>query len=116
MPVIGDIAAKLATAGLSSRAARFAAWAIVAIFVGLIAWGAWSLWLSDHDAAVIRDDRAASSVETLGKSLDAERKAGATKDARDATFANQQDQLEKEADDAAANGTSPLDALFDQLR
>lgn len=116
MPMIGALTARLAAAGLSSKAARFAAWAIVIVVIGLIAWGAWALWLDDHDDAVIAADRSKATIETLNSTIAADRGAGAAKDERDRAFANEQDHLEKEVDDAAANGTSPLDALFDRLR
>lgn len=116
MPVIGALAAQLATAGLSSKAAKVAAWAIVIAVLALLAWGAWSLWLDDHDDAVIQKDRAQTTIETLNSTVAADRGAGAAKDERDRAFANEQQQLEKEADDAAENGTSPLDALFNWMR
>lgn len=116
MPVVGALAARLATAGLSNRAARVFAWAILLVILALIAWGAWALWLDDHDDTVIAADRSKATIETLNSTIAADRGAGAAKDARDRAFANEQDQLQKEVDDAAANGTSPLDALFDRLR
>lgn len=116
MPVIGGIAAKLATLGLSDRVARLVAWAVAIVVIGLIVWGAWSLWLSSHEDAVIRKDRDAATVEVQGKTIAGERAAGAAKDGRDRAFAQEQQQLKEKADDAAANGTSPLDALFDELR
>ncbi|WP_337846233.1 hypothetical protein [Sphingomonas sp.] len=116
MPVIGGLAAKLATFGLSDRVARFAAWAVAIVVLALVTWGAWSLWLSNHDDAVIRKDRDAATIEVQGKTIEGERAAGAAKDGRDRAFAQEQQQLKEKADDAAANGTSPLDTLFDELR
>lgn len=76
----------------------------------------WSFWLARHDDAVIAEDRAQANAEAAAAALDAERKAGAAKDARDRAFATEQAQLQEEADAAASAGASPLDALFERLR
>lgn len=110
--MIASIAARLVSAGVSERAARPIAWAGLILLVALLGWGAWSLWLGKHDAV----DRAQSNVEALNAVVGADRGAGAAKDARDHAFQGEQFNLQEKADAAVANGASPLDAVFDELR
>lgn len=81
-----------------------------------VAWGAVALWFGQHDAKAVSTDRAASNAEVLGRVVDVDRAAGAAKDQRDAANLANQSDLQEKADAAAANDTSPLDALFNELR
>jgi len=67
-------------------------------------------------AGAVKLDRATSDAATGNLVIAADRKAANNQSARDAAFRNQQQQQEDKIDEAARNGTSPLDALFNQLR
>jgi hypothetical protein len=114
--MIAWLAARLVAWSVPARAARPIAWAILLLALGLLLWGAWSLWLDRHDARVVEADRSATTAQVLGNVVAADRGAGAAKDARDRAFQNEQSNLQEKADAAAGNGASPLDALFDELR
>jgi hypothetical protein len=90
-----------------------ACWPVIA-FVVVIA--ALLLWLSAHDRALVRADRAEADAQASGLVLGADRSAGGAKAERDRADAVTQTQLQEEADAAASAGASPLDALFGELR
>ncbi len=77
--------------------------------------GGIALWFAWHDKAVVAADRTAANAKLSARQIDAERASGASKDARDQAIATNQSDLQEKTDAAAANGTSPLDALFDEL-
>ncbi|WEK00614.1 MAG: hypothetical protein P0Y59_02665 [Candidatus Sphingomonas phytovorans] len=114
--MIAALAARLIAWSVPARAARPLAWAMVLLVAGLLVWGAWSLWLGRHDKAVVEADRSAGTAQVLANVVAADRGAGATKDARDSAFAAEQSNLQEKADAAADNRSSPLDALFNELR
>lgn len=98
------------------RLAAIAALIATVVFLLLAARLGWSFWLAAHDRRIVAADREEASAEASGRVLAAERAAGAAKDGRDKAFATEQAQLKDDADAAARNRTSPLDAVFDGLR
>jgi len=114
--LVAGLAGLLMKAKISAGWARPIAWALLVAAAGLLAWLAWSQWLGARDERVVAKDRSTATIQILNRTIPTERQAGAAKDARDRAFANEQTQLKEAADDAAGNGHSPLDALFDELR
>jgi hypothetical protein len=121
--VMGLLIKLAAGIGVPERFRKAAAWAEIAVLaiVGAVLLFAavqlaWSHWLGRHDDQVLTADRAAANAQASGAVIQADRKAGAAKDARDRAFADQQRQLQENADAAARASASPLDAVFDQLR
>ncbi len=60
--MIAAIAAQLVAWSVPAKIARPIAWALTLLVAGLLIWGAWSLWLGKHDAAVVKADRSAASA------------------------------------------------------
>lgn len=98
----------------------FALACILALLAGLalfkLAWPVFD-WFNDREA--VAEDRDKANAEFTKKQLDAERAAGATKDARDAETARQQKELNDAIDQADRDGRSAADdawngGLFDQ--
>jgi hypothetical protein len=114
--MIAAIATLLVRAKVPSSWARPMAWLLIAVIGALLIWWGWTHWLARHDQAVVATDRAAGTTAVLTNVIEADRAAGAAKDIRDRDFAADQTNLQEKADAAADNGTSPLDALFDELR
>ena len=89
--------------------------------LGILAAAALVLGLSEcharHAAAdAVKLDRATGNADASNRALAADRAATDNQSARDAAFRNQQQQQEDKIDEAARKGSSPLDALFNQLR
>jgi hypothetical protein len=99
-----------------ARAGAIATLIVAALAAIGVARLSWSIWLRAYDRSVIAVDRADANAQASGAVLAAERAAGASKERRDREFADEQAQLKEKADAAANDGSSPLDALFDQLR
>lgn len=105
--------------GVAERYKRLAGSALaVGSFVTLLGllWGGWHLWLGAHDRGVVAADVAGANAEISNRTIIADRAAGADKRQRDDVFTNDQQQKQERIDDAARNDSSPLDALFGELR
>lgn len=116
--MIAWIMAQLAARGVSKARQGPLAWLIAAIAAVLLAmalWGAFSLWLGQHDKAVVAADRAEANAEFTADQLDAERSAGAAKRERDKAADEDQDELEGMIDEAESNGASAADDAWSRL-
>jgi hypothetical protein len=103
----------------SERGRKILAVAMALVAVAAVVggcWAAWHHWFAKHDETVIQNDRTVSNAEIRNTQIDAERQVGADKIARDDQFATNQTEIKDTTDEAAHNGSSPLDALFDKLR
>lgn len=84
--------------------------AVLAIVAAAV--GAWNLWLHFHDKGVIADHEA-KVTEKVNQAVDeAQDAADAKQEQRQADFEAEQARHKKEIEDAKANDSSPLDALF----
>lgn len=109
----------VARLGVPERLQRAAAWIATALALAALAgllWGAWGLWLGHHDTRIVGADRATATIAAQKREIIADRAAGAAKASRDDTFATNQQDLKEKTDAAARDDSSPLDALFNELR
>lgn len=109
----------LVARGLSRRAAGMLSWLLpIALFIAFVAG---CIVLINRDAnqrvdAAVKADRAADNSQALWIDREASRSAAANQQQADDAFRNDQDNLKEKTDEAARARTSPLDALFNELR
>lgn len=117
--MIGWILPLIARLGVPQGLQRLVGWVTLAAgaiaVLGLL-WAVHGWWVGRRIDAAVERDRIDARAQAIEQARRADQVAGAAKADRDAAFTNEQAQLEKEVDDAADNGTSPLDALFGRLR
>lgn len=87
-----------------------------AIIALALLWAFLGHLVARHDDKVISADRMGANLDISNRQTVADREAGAAMARRDKTFANDQQQAKDQADEAARNDSSPLDALFNVLR
>lgn len=73
---------------------------------------AWHLWLGHHDKQVVAADRTAANAAFRARQVEAERKAGDAKAARDLGEARTQQDLQGKLDHAKETGASGADAVW----
>lgn len=104
---------------LAMLPARFVKFALIAGTV-LALMVVVALMYRSHQRSVAEDaitlDRADIRAEVSNRVIAADRAATASAIERDQAFANSQDQAKDATDEAARNRTSPLDALYRELR
>lgn len=119
MPGLSLFLAVAARLGVPERFKRLAAIGLATVALASLAaagWGAFKLWDWFDDRKAVIEDRNKSNAALRGRVIQADRAAGAAKDARDRAFDADQDRLKEKADEAKRAGRSPLDAMFDELR
>lgn len=117
MPVL--ILNLLARAGIPARFSKFLAWLLFALIVVGLCWAALAAfrgWVHAGKDEAVRVDRGDVTAGAYNLVIAADRAASANAIERDEMFDNSQDQAKDATDEAARNRTSPLDALYNELR
>lgn len=108
-------AAILRALGVSAETARLVAPLGIVLALLLAAgatWGAFRLWDWWDDRAAIEEATAKANADFRARQVEAERAAGAGKEARDAANADGQRDLERKVRDADKDGDSGADAAW----
>lgn len=117
MPVL--ILTLLARSGIPARYTKALAWLLFALIVAGLCWAAVAAfrgWVADGKEQAVAVDRSDVTAGAYNMVIAADRAASANAVDRDEAFANSQDQAKDATDEAARNRTSPLDALYNELR
>lgn len=117
MPVI--ILTLLARTGIPARFTKALAWLLFALIVAGLCWAAVAAfrgWVADGKEEAVRVDRSDVTAGAYNLVIAADRAASANAIDRDEAFDNSQDQAKEATDEAVRNRTSPLDALYSELR
>lgn len=110
------IIALFARWGAGTRLSRILAWVVAGIAAIALLWllglifGAFDWW---DDRQAVQADRATGNADFRERQLEAERDAGAAKEARDSAEAAKQEQLKDLVDEAQSNGGSAADDVWD---